>query len=116
MNGDGHHSDLPIFRPSVTPEVLGEVMGLLRGIVREEVQAAMQHPPLVDLSYLVWYSQTSESTVRRTIEKLSIPRRNMHGGLWKEGDGPVRFSFSEWEAACRLSTRTITNEIRRSKR
>ena len=122
MNGDGHHSDhLPIpSGPRISPEQLGEIVGLLRAVLREEVERAVTraiteapHPPLADLNYLVWYSQTSEATVRRRLARLKIPRRNMHGGLWKDGDGPVRYAFAEWQDTEPLSTRTITNQVRR---
>ena len=122
MNGDGHHSDqMPIpSGPRISPEQLGEIVGLLRAVLREEVERAVTraiaeapHPPLADLNYLVWYSQTSEATVRRRLKKYDIPKRNIHGQPWSEGDGPVRYAFAEWATAQRLGTRTITNYIRR---
>lgn len=80
--------------------------------VRHAVTCAMR-PVLASPAWFQQQYDISESTFHRRIKDLGIPARSIHGQIWQSGDGPKRYSVAEWERACKLHTRTITNQVRR---
>lgn len=112
MYGDGHHSDLPE-EPGMRALIgalAGELSGFFLGLLREELDSREER--LVSLETLAAFAECSTKTVSRHLKRYGIPKRNIHGGIWAEGDGPVRYSLTEWKARGPLHTRSVTNELR----
>ena len=130
--GDGHDSALPPFPGPISPEMealAGYVAGMVVACMRAEVEAWQEkvareieaaavrgaRPVMVSAEYLAHLYSISTKTVHRRCRKLGVPRRDMHGRVKTSEGGLTLYSLDEWEAAERLSTRTITNRLRKAK-
>jgi len=102
----------------IVAEVRGEIEQFRREIHRE-IETAVRRgvrPALVSAVYLAHLSGISPKTVHRRCAERGIPKRDMHGHPKQEESGLTFYSLDEWEAAERLTTRTITNKLRRKDR
>lgn len=84
----------------------------------EEVQAIADavairiRRPLLTIADISREYRCSISTVRRHIDRDSIPKRDQHGNPHDGGKHPILISRAEWEARKALSTRSVKNDLR----
>ncbi len=143
MHGDGHHSEPPVpdfgsGKRFLSPEMetlAGYLTGLVVARVRsefdtfrdeisQEIENAVQRgvrPVMVSAEYLAHLYSISAKTVHRRCRERGIPKRDMHGHIKPEEDcsrsgGLTFYSLDEWEATEKLSTRSITNRLRKGDR
>lgn len=101
--GDGAHTDPPMLPGGPWREVLQRLERLeahLRPVLitPERLAQRLDPPPHI-------------RTIKRRIEKLGIPWRNMNGSVWEDGDGQKYIYIPDWELAMSHHTRIVKKDL-----
>ena len=106
--------------PGLPSLSLAEFEAMLRRIVEEAVKRAVRvamKPEMATLREIADdYCIKDTRTVVRRCERYNIPVRNIHGGIWREGDGRKLISRSEWTRKAPSHTRSVKKIVREEQR